>query len=46
MGNGGKCAMDDGMAEPSQWAMVAVMGDGGGNGQRQVSQWETATAAA
>ncbi len=38
--------MDSRMAAQLRWAMVAVMGDGGGNGQWQVSQWETATAAA
>jgi hypothetical protein len=46
MGDGGECAMDSGMAARSRWATVAVMGDGGGDGRRQMSQWETATAAA
>jgi hypothetical protein len=46
MGDGGKCAMDGGMAAQLQCVMVAVMGDSGGDGRRQVSQWETATVAA
>ncbi len=46
MDKGGECAMDGGMAVGLQWAMVVAMGDGGSDGQRQVSQWETATAAA
>ncbi len=36
--------MDGVMAARLRWAIVAVMGNGGGNGRRQVSQWETATA--
>jgi hypothetical protein len=46
MGNGSKCAMDGGMAVRLQWATVAVMGNGGNDGQWQVSQWETVTVAA
>ncbi len=46
MGNGGKCAMDGGMAARSGWVRVAAMGGGGGDGQLQVSQWEPTTAAA
>jgi hypothetical protein len=46
MDKGSKCAMDSGMAAQLQWATAAAMGDGGGNGQQQVSQWETATAVA
>jgi hypothetical protein len=40
MANSGNCAVDGGMAARLQWAMVAVMGNGGGNGQGQESQWE------
>jgi hypothetical protein len=46
MGDGCECAMDGRIAMQLQWAMVAVMGDGGSNGQQQVSQWETATVVA
>ncbi len=46
MGDGGECAMDGRMAAQSRWAMVAAMGDGGGDGQQEVSQLETATAGA
>jgi hypothetical protein len=46
MGNGGKCAMNSGMAAQLQWVMVAAMGNSSSNGQWQVSQWEIATAVA
>jgi hypothetical protein len=37
MGNGGKCAMDGGMAAQLQWTTVAVMGNGGSDGQWQAA---------